>query len=150
MKILVVSDSHGNEHILTQLALKHQDCSYFLHLGDSELPRFMIYPFISVKGNCDFEDYPLFKKINLPFGFLFLEHGHNDLYNNIDYIKSKNCLVYLHGHTHKHYLKKIDGIYIANPGSLTRPRDGDKGSYLIINAENNKLSFDFHFIDLNK
>lgn len=146
IKILVVSDSHGNEEILKNLYYKHQDCSYFLHLGDSQIPSFCLQPFISVKGNCDFEDYPPFKEISLPIGKIFYEHGNNYLYTDLDYIKSKNCLIYLHGHTHVHYVKNIDGIYIANPGSLTRPRDGNKGTYLIITIDKD-ISFNFYFVD---
>lgn len=147
IKILVVSDSHSNQELLQILALKHQDCSYFLHLGDSELPSFFLSPFISVKGNCDFEEYPLYREISLPIGKLFCEHGQNYQFLDIDYIKSLNCKIYLHGHTHKHYLKEVDGIYIANPGSLTRPRDGNKGTYLIISIDDKNINFDFKYID---
>ena len=49
IKILVVSDSHSNQELLQILALKHQDCSYFLHLGDSELPSFFLSPSTSFK-----------------------------------------------------------------------------------------------------
>ena len=34
MKIIVVSDTHGNEKKLENIILKHQDADLFLHLGD--------------------------------------------------------------------------------------------------------------------
>ena len=33
--------------------------------------------------------------------------------------------------------------YIANPGSITRPRDGSSGTYLIITLDENEPQFNF-------
>ena len=58
MKIIVVSDSHGNYSLLNEIYLKHFDASIFYHLGDSQLPEYMLHSYCGVKGNCDFIDLP--------------------------------------------------------------------------------------------
>ena len=75
MKLLVVSDSHGDNESLEKLALIYPNMDLYLHLGDSESDEFSIKPFISVKGNCDF--YPNFENrliIPTPLGNIFASH----------------------------------------------------------------------------
>lgn len=145
IKILVVSDSHNDTTLLNKIYLKHQDCTYFIHLGDSQLPSFLLSPFVSVKGNNDYENYPLFRYITTPFGNIYCEHGTNYRFTQQEYVKSKNALIFLHGHTHIHYVKQLDNnTYIANPGSLTRPRDESNGTYLIISLDEKNIKFDFY------
>lgn len=143
IKILVISDIHGDASLINSLWLSHQNFDYFFNLGDSQLMPNDIYPFISVKGNCDYgSDYPLFKRIKTKYGDIYLEHGNH--YISEDYIKEKNARVFLCGHTHVHLLKKIDdNHYFANPGSLTRPRDNTLGTYLEIYMDQNNIEFIF-------
>lgn len=89
LKILVVSDSHGDVSILNDLFLSHQDFDYFFHLGDSELPSYQLYPFISVRGNNDYFDYPISKLIHTKYGDFYLEHGNHHI--DDEYIRSKNA-----------------------------------------------------------
>ena len=63
MKIIVVSDSHGNYSLLNEIYLKHFDASIFYHLGDSQLPEYMLHSYCGVKGNCDFIDLPTTRDI---------------------------------------------------------------------------------------
>ena len=44
-------------------------------------------------------------------------------------------------------VRKINNTILLNPGSLTRPRDGDKGSYLIITLEKDK-EIKYEFIEV--
>lgn len=149
IKILVTSDIHGDSSIVNLLYLSHQDYDYFLDCGDSQLPDYMIRPFISVKGNCDYgNDYPPTRYINTPFGRIYIEHGNNSFLDE-EYIKSKDALIFLSGHTHKKSLIKIDeNHYYANPGSASRPRD-DYASYLEIIIDNDKINFQFKKVDLD-
>ena len=78
IKILVVSDTHGEIGWVNDLLLSHSDYDYFFHLGDSELPSHMISPFTSVKGNCDYyHDYPPTKRIITKNATFHLEHGNH-------------------------------------------------------------------------
>lgn len=146
-KILVVSDSHRDIDLLNKLLIRHYDCDYYLHLGDSELPSFLISPFSSVKGNCDHEYYPPSKTLIVDNIKIYYEHGLSLLFDDIDYINSKECNIFLHGHTHINYIKKLGSTIVCNPGSLTRPRDNTDGTYLIIKIENNDI--DLTIYDIN-
>ena len=148
MKICVVSDSHGNRDILNQIYNANPNCNIYLLLGDSELPEEYIYPFISVKGNCDyFLDYPIYRIIHTPSGNIYCEHGHIHGKGNISLLEKYNCKVYLYGHTHVHKLEQVKDYYFVNPGSVERPRDSSNGTYLIIDC-NQETGFNFMFKEL--
>ena len=53
MKVIVVSDSHSNLDVLTQIVMKNYNGDVFYHLGDSELPEYLLNNFTCVLGNCD-------------------------------------------------------------------------------------------------
>jgi putative phosphoesterase len=150
MKILVCSDSHGDTQVLEKLFYSNQDCNLFLHCGDSGLPKYLTSSFVMVKGNCDFFDYPLKRDIKTKWGTIHMEHGDAVYFDKKSYIENLHCFIFLFGHTH---VKEhgFDGkTYVFNPGSLTRPRDGDSGSYLIINIDDESgiLTYKFHQINL--
>jgi len=150
MKILVCSDSHGETELLDKLFYENQDCSLFLHCGDVGLPAYLTKKFLVVKGNCDYFDYPRKRDIPTKWGTIHMEHG--DTYQSRDekYIESLGCFIYLFGHTHKKEHGYDGKTYAFNPGSLTRPRDGNEGSYLTINIDDDTgaLTFKYHAVDL--
>lgn len=144
MKICIVSDSHGDRDILQKIYNLNSNCDIYLHLGDSQLDSNWLLPFISVKGNCDyFSDYPDFKIISTPFGNIYAEHGHLHNHCTIDFLKSKNCQIYLYGHTHIHKIVQIGDYYFFNPGSVSSPRDGTCGTYLILELKKDIISYQF-------
>jgi len=147
MRLVVISDCHGDYQIVRDIVNKERNANIYLCLGDSELPEDMISPFVSVKGNCDyFYDYPLQRIITTPAGNILAEHGHLRGTITPEDLKEKGCKVYLFGHTHRHILKKIDGLYFANPGSTSRPRDDTQGSYLVIDADQDGFKFTFRYL----
>ena len=142
MKIVVISDTHGDIEIIKMVRYINHDADMFLHCGDSEVPPEQIDGFASVKGNCDYFNYPLSKQFKTPYGDIYLEHGHQHILSD-EYILSKKALIFLYGHTHKHLLKKVGSCYVANPGSLTKPRDETNGTYLVITLNEKEIKFDF-------
>lgn len=61
---------------------------------------------------------------------LFFTHGDRyDKYRLPAFLRENDVLIY--GHTHRALLQRHDGIFIANVGSVARPRDG-VASYLTI------------------
>ncbi|QAT42537.1 metallophosphoesterase family protein [Aminipila luticellarii] len=46
--------------------------------------------------------------------------------------EEEGCVAALFGHTHKPLFVQCDDIYLINPGSLTLPADGTKGSYAVV------------------
>lgn len=143
MKIVVVGDTHRDIDCLRKVRTFHSDADMFLHCGDSEVPSDYLDGFASVKGNCDYFDYPLNKRFKTPYGDIYLEHGDSPGISRDSYILSKKCILFLCGHTHRHSVKKVGNCYVANPGSLTRPRDGSNGTYLIIELDSKGIKFQF-------
>ncbi len=153
MKILVISDTHGDTLIKDRVYEINKDCGLFIHCGDYDLPDYMMIPFRYVKGNCDYsEDAPLELNINTPIGLIHVEHGSSYAFINdpLEYIKKINAKIFLVGHTHIPFFTKIDNTYVFNPGSLVRPRKTNFGTYLIlnINEKTKELTYQFKGIDL--
>lgn len=151
MKFLIVSDSHGDYQNLEKIVYSNQDVDIFIHLGDYEIPEYLLNSFIYVKGNNDFfSDAPKVRDINYGNFTIHFEHGHRINYLNFDkYIESKNCDIFLFGHTHKKLAKKVGNTYVFNPGSLTRPRDSSLGSYLILDINSkDDIKYSFKTIEL--
>lgn len=144
MKILICSDSHGDNDSLDKLVKKHPDMDYYLHAGDSEANELSITPFLSVKGNCDyFTDAPEYRILQTPFGGLLMKHTPY-LPNGI--ISKENIRIFIHGHTHARKKEKIGTLYVLNPGSISMARDGNDYSYIILNID--KENIDVRFLTL--
>ncbi len=138
MKIVFISDTHGELSLLRKVALKEFDASIFFHLGDSECSADEIAPFCSVKGNCDSSlfHYPLSRNLLLPSGKrIFLRHIPFLAMEEYRALKGEGFSYFVHGHTHKRRETKIEGMGIYCPGSLDFPRDGNYGSYLVLEAK---------------
>lgn len=140
MKIIVVSDSHGDVEILKEIVRINPNADIYLHLGDSCVEENYLGPFVSVKGNCDyFSSYPEYRIIRTSRCNIYANHGHLHTYVNNAFLKSKDCKIYLFGHTHCHYINQ-DGEYLyLNPGSVSRPRDNTNGTYMILNINKDEI-----------
>lgn len=158
MKLLVASDLHGSafwtRRLLEVAELEKADQiallgDIFYHgprnplpegyaplevagLLDSIKDRLLV-----VKGNCDSE----VDAMVAPFTFaeiaqiyadgvkMTLTHGH---------VFNKDCMpknvgdVLLYGHFHTGFVIRQDGTVIANPGSVSLPKDGTAHSYIVI------------------
>lgn len=151
MKIVVVSDSHSNLSVLNDIVMQNYDGDYFFHLGDSELPQYLLNNFACVRGNNDFNDLPKERDMVIEGFKIHMEHGNNFnfMMNPDKYIKNKNCDIFLFGHTHKRLATKVYNTYVFNPGSVTRPRDNEYGTYLILTLINGK-EIKYEFKTLNE
>lgn len=82
--------------------------------------------FLQVRGNCDWGcDLPVDAEITLEGKKIFYTHGytHNvkyGLYNVCCAAREKKADIVLFGHTHQALTEYDDGLYILNPGELTR------------------------------
>ena len=77
MKIVVCSDNHYNFDVLDKILADNPDADYYWHLGDSEANEEKdIYPFVSVRGNNDYLNLPVFKIFEVGGHRFFLTHGH--------------------------------------------------------------------------
>ena len=142
MKILLVSDSHGDYQALDQLAAKYPNMDLYLHAGDSEQDEFSIKPFISVRGNCDhYYDFPNYLVIPSPFGNIYVQHTP---YVSKSVINEHNAKIVIHGHTHVRRNETKNGILFINPGAISYARDKFNGSYAIIEIDSKNVEAKFY------
>lgn len=156
MKVMCISDIHGNIECLKQSLEKYKEegAEKLLILGDfsgygvfssqdlevAEILNNMSGVIIAVKGNCDsskIEEILGFgltyqRNIKINDNIITITHGHIYNRNNLP----ENCgNIFLSGHTHVGIIEKIGEKIIANPGSISKPRGGSKKSYIIIDEE---------------
>lgn len=143
MRIIVMSDSHGNYNALEKIILRNTDADWIIHLGDGEpeLDRFIVeHPIIAPKiihvaGNCDYRSFSSDDFVlPVPDHKIFATHGHRYGVNfSLEDIKNQakehGCDIILFGHTHVRFNKFEDGFYILNPGSSSAPRDNRPPSF---------------------
>jgi hypothetical protein len=140
MKILVVSDTHGN-HLTPAKILEETGADMLIHLGDEIKDALIVesiaaIPVIKVAGNCDHrstEPRELLQSISDKK--FFITHGDhykvkNGLNRLVEKSKELKASVVLFGHTHKPLIQNLDGILLINPGTLMN--DSDSKSYAIL------------------
>ena len=132
MKILVISDSHGDIKSFDSLVKMQTNAEVVIFLGDGceefENVRrcYSDKMFIGVKGNNDWcSPLPADEEIVIEGKRLFMTHGHrygvkSGLSRIIAEGRNRKADIVLFGHTHIPYMSYEDGIYIMNPGSLRR------------------------------
>lgn len=143
LKFLVVSDAHGKLDLLDDIFYKNQGCNCYLNLGDSCLPP-SLNNYTSIRGNCDYYDYPISLDIPIEYGSIHMQH-------KLDYnAKVKNdCLIYLYGHTHIKKAEFRNGILYLNPGSISSSRDESMPSYAIITIDDKRnITYEFKEIKI--
>jgi len=134
-KVLIVSDTHGNQRLLRTVLSNNQDCKYLIHLGDEpdDLERyqklianmqvFYVYGMYHQKLT-DENIRKSFKIENIDF---VISHCRDYLE-----IGQQKC-IYCYGHTHRAYFENKDGIVLLNPGHLKDNVDRDEtAGYAVI------------------
>ncbi|MBU3803217.1 MAG: metallophosphoesterase [Candidatus Cellulosilyticum pullistercoris] len=154
MKVLVISDTHGNienaKSVLNQVI--PEGVKTVLHCGDYISDARLIekfYPQVEVYGvygNCDVGFGGAYSEvITLEGVSIYMSHGHKYGVKWGDYDEvaidaiAHEATVAICGHSHEAYLKKNQGILIMNPGSLTLPRDSRYPSYGILELEDGQV-----------
>ena len=140
MRILVVSDTHGDRQTLHRVILSQPRAEVVIHLGDGcediEEERFL-HPekmFLQVRGNCDWGSLlPAVGELCLEGRHIFYTHGHlyevkYGLSNLVAAAEERGAQIALFGHTHQAMTEYRGGLYLMNPGSLSGP----SGTYGII------------------
>lgn len=153
MKILVFSDSHGNNDLMIDIIEKNKDeFDCIFHLGDHAEDAMLIeekftdIPVHFVRGNNDMINVPFSKKVILEGVTFILTHGHKQGVNfgvsNLGYFAEENGAdVAVFGHTHEAFLQNDGGIAIFNVGSITYPRDISSPSFGSIEIKDGEVDF---------
>ncbi len=133
MKLLIVSDSHGEYDNLIKLFESHKGY-LIIHCGDYCINEKLLndYNVIYVKGNCDLSRAESERIFSVDSKKILLTHGHKyhvkSTLTNIYYkALEENCNYVLFGHTHRYFNFVEDGIHFINPGSFR-----DTGNYVEI------------------
>lgn len=135
-KVLVISDTHGHTDNLDKILPLVKPLDQLIHLGDVGRDADYIEVVAEcaccfVAGNNDFySTLPKERLIKLNGVPIFLTHGHYYYVNSRkDFVRSaavqRGARIALFGHTHVPYLEEDDTILVANPGSLSLPRQAD-------------------------
>ena len=140
MRLLVISDSHGNyPHALRAHQLA-SPVDHIIHLGDGAedarlMEQLLEVPVLRVAGNCD-ADPQLPLELTLDFGGcrIFLTHGNRELVKSgmrelIGKGLEAKARVVLYGHTHRPAVHSESGMLLVNPGTL---KQGFPESYAIL------------------
>lgn len=140
MKLLVMSDTHGDAEVIKMVRQRHLDVDAVIHCGDSELPYDHEYldGVKRVRGNCDRDTrYPEEELFNVSGKKVFVVHGH--LFNvkstmmNLNYrAKELEAEAVFFGHSHVLGCELLDNVLFVNPGSLLKPRGIAEKSYVIV------------------
>lgn len=143
MNIGIISDTHGNWASIDNVVSMAQKMDMWLHCGDcvsdaEYLQNLVGVPVYGVAGNCD---WPTGKTcyeriIDVAGHKIFLTHGHNyGARYTTEYImeatESQGADIAVFGHTHM--VEYLPGSpLVLNPGSASRPRDEQRGSFMIM------------------
>jgi putative phosphoesterase len=132
MRIVIVSDTHGDLGALRRVRLIEKDADLWLHAGDVEAPEGEIWPFQAVKGNCDgMFEFPFRRVYGTPYGKLQIEHY--PLYDSAAAsLFQDGVRIFVHGHTHVREETEVGGLKVFCPGSLALPEDSALGTYLVL------------------
>ncbi len=150
MRITVLSDSHGSGVTVDRILNRERVSDAFIFLGDvtSDIEDLAFEhsnkKFYIVSGNCDmFSHYPHNDIANIGGFKIFITHGHtfgvkSGTATLENAARQADCKIALYGHTHIPDIRYADGLYIVNPGSCARSRNGSN-SYAVIDIRKNGI-----------
>ncbi|MEF9960764.1 MAG: metallophosphoesterase [Niameybacter sp.] len=154
MKILVVSDTHGQTTYVEQLIelFLPYGLTHLIHCGDciEDAKRIeAVYPLLTVykvPGNCDFSSYSIENTIlaHIEGVPIMITHGHKQHAKSsyeelwID-AEAHEAKIAIFGHTHIAHKETKNGITLLNPGSMTLPKDSTVPSFAMIEIQKGQI-----------
>ena len=129
MRILVISDSHGNYAQALKAHERAGEVDHIIHLGDGcedalFMEQVLEVPVIRVAGNCDLDGrLPNERCLELGTSRFFVTHGNNyQVKSGLSRLKARGAevaaSVVLYGHTHLPAVEALGGVLYVNPGQL--------------------------------
>lgn len=148
MRVLVISDSHGNYAHAFKAHQLAGPVDHIVHLGDGcEDARLMQevleVPVHRVAGNCDLDrKVPAELTLELEQCRILVTHGYRQqvksgLRQLIDEGTRLGASVVLYGHTHLPSVESAAGMLLVNPGAL---KEGLPGTYAIVTVDGGRAS----------
>ncbi len=139
MRIIAMSDSHGDFFKVRRVFEENPGAGCYIHLGDGARDfeeagwLFPEAPRKSVQGNCDFgREEPLSGLLEIEGKRIFFTHGHlwrvKDGLEELERAaRERQADVALYGHTHRAAADYREGLWLINPGSLRDSRETPPG-----------------------
>ncbi|MCX7023308.1 MAG: metallophosphoesterase [Spirochaetes bacterium] len=153
MKLLVVSDTHGDVRYLAAVLKRLKDVDLVIHCGDGagDMERARHYgvstpPYIQVHGNTDpAGSFPGITVASAASRRILVSHGHHlvsgdSIQSFVCAAKEAGAHAFFFGHTHVPFLERSDGVLVLNPGSLSRPRGGYEASFAVADVPEDPLA----------
>ncbi|WP_434120712.1 YfcE family phosphodiesterase [Salinicoccus roseus] len=146
MKILIVSDNHGEQGIVYE-AYGRNSGDLNIHLGDSEFnydDTEMVH-FERVRGNVDTDSrYPV-EGHHEELG-VFYTHGHfYDIKKGrevlADRAREYGARYAFYGHSHVAKAEIVGDVYCINPGSISNSKGELEESYAVLDTSSNIVTF---------
>lgn len=145
MRIVVISDTHGNQSAIRRGLERIGAVEVVLHLGDHGADLAGLVPTSiethAVLGNSDpHRNLPEELLLNFNGHTLFLCHGHRYgvkqgfqrlFYKGLDV----GADIVLFGHTHRALNCQEEGVLLLNPGSAGKPYPGERASFAVLDLE---------------
>ena len=154
MRILLVSDTHGNQTALLQAHEAAGRCDAVIHLGDGEQDTQVLetvddqIQLFQVAGNCDLGSTKS-RELLCEFGKVRLLLCHGDRYGVksglsrlIERGHAAAVDVVLYGHTHLAQSVEQEGLLLVNPGTLAVP--ASYRSYAILEITESGITATIH------
>jgi uncharacterized protein len=150
MKVLVVSDSHGEAPLLHEI-VRQVAADHVIHCGDfctkaKELPAVSL---TVVKGNCDFAQAPqeqMWKTGKLRF---YVVHGHQlRVKSTMLPIRRRaeevGAQIACFGHSHFPVCQQVENVLLINPGSISSPRQFPYPTYACIEIWHDRVRVTYY------
>lgn len=157
MRLLVFSDSHGSGGILDRIIRSESEAKHIFFLGDTvDDIEDLTYEYTDrhfhiAGGNCDgFCGYPEYDIIKLYGVNILYTHGHTfgvkaSCDRLLEFAQNVGAQAVLYGHTHKSEIDYKNGVWIVNPGSVSRPVGGIP-TYAVIDIKDKEIKPDIKII----
>jgi putative phosphoesterase len=159
MKIVIVSDSHGNMGVLKQIVKREEPFDLIFHLGDGiedviRLQKLIGFNLDGVEGNNDIKgQFPTSLVLRFGKKQCLFTHGHQfnvnrDLSSLITEARISKATFVFFGHTHRFHDSFQKGVRLLNPGSVCNYFTKEAG-YLVLNAGHKDLAIKRIILDKN-
>jgi len=164
MRVVIASDIHGSAYYAAKLKERFlaEKAEQLILLGDiyyhgprndlsyeydpmkvANILNDMWDKVVSVRGNCDSEVDEMISRFSFIENMelfvsgkkVHLSHGHKINWDFPHYYGD----IIIYGHLHTGFIKKEDGVIIANSGSVSLPKNGTKNSYIVLTDEKIEL-----------
>ena len=159
MKILIISDTHGDIDKAVEILGSNNDIDLLIHLGDyfRDAQKLAdLFPRLQVEyiyGNCDFMigDTPAEKLLEFKGKRIFITHGHRysvkwEYDKLVRKAEETDADLVLFGHTHVADLVEKERFTLLNPGSISMS-DGSSGeSYALVEIKDGKINTDIVYV----